>query len=66
MTIDGPRAVVDREDVTVEVVAQQPIRCEPAYWSPDMGLWLETRRLAIRFENAHRLILRVRPKDHRS
>jgi hypothetical protein len=47
-------------------VAQQPILSEEAYWSPDMGVWLQTRRLVIRFEKAHRLILRVRPQNRAS
>jgi uncharacterized heparinase superfamily protein len=63
--IDGPRAVVEREDVRVDVVAQQPIRCEPAYWSPDMGLWLETRRLVIHFVDTHRLLLLRLPSPSR-
>ena len=62
LDLEGPRAVVRQDDVVVDVVAEQPIRCEPAHWSPDMGLWLATRRLAIRFERAHRLVLRVRPR----
>jgi uncharacterized heparinase superfamily protein len=66
LELAGARAVVRRDEVTVEVVAERSIRCEQAHWSPDMGLWLQTRRLTIRFENTHRLSLRVRPKGHRS
>jgi uncharacterized heparinase superfamily protein len=66
LEIDGSRAMVRRDDITIEVVAERPLQCEQAYWSPDMGLWLETRRLAIRFERAHRLVLRLRPQDRRS
>ena len=57
--------MVEREDVRVDVVAQQPIRCEPAYWSPDMGLWLETRRLVIHFVDTHRLLLLRLPSPSR-
>jgi uncharacterized heparinase superfamily protein len=64
--IDGARAVVRREQVTVEVTAQQPILCEPASWSPDMGVLRETRRLVIRFENVHRLLLVQRPQGRAS
>jgi uncharacterized heparinase superfamily protein len=62
LEIEGSRATVGRDDATVDVVAQQPILSEEAYWSPDMGLWLHTRRLVIHFERAHRLMLRVRPR----
>jgi hypothetical protein len=64
--VEGARAVVRRDDLTIDIVAEQPIRCEPAHWSPDMGLWLETRRLAIGFRRAHRLVLRLRPQSRRS
>jgi uncharacterized heparinase superfamily protein len=61
--IESEQAVVRRDDATIDVVAQQPILGEQAYWSPDMGLWLQTRRLAVRFEQAHRLLLQVRPQS---
>jgi uncharacterized heparinase superfamily protein len=64
--IDGSRAIIRHDDTMVDVVAQQPILSEEAYWSPDMGLWLQTRRLEIRFEQAHRLILQVRPRSQLS
>ena len=65
LEIESSRATVRRDDAMVEVVAQQPILSEEAHWSPDMGLWLQTHRLVIRFERAHRLILRVRPQSRR-
>jgi uncharacterized heparinase superfamily protein len=57
VTIDGAAAVIRRDGVTIDVATEQPIRCEPAFWSPDMGRWLETRRLIIPFRHAHRLRL---------
>jgi uncharacterized heparinase superfamily protein len=63
LEIEGSRATVRRDDAIIDVVAQQPILSEEAYWSPDMGVWRQTRRLVIRFEKAHRLILQVRPQN---
>lgn len=58
LEVVGCRALIRRDDVVIEVLAERAITVERAHWSPDLGLWLETLRLAIRFERVHRLVLR--------
>jgi uncharacterized heparinase superfamily protein len=50
--VDGAQAMLRRGDMQCRLTASVPLRHEPAWWCPDMGVRLETRRLVIEYGRA--------------
>jgi uncharacterized heparinase superfamily protein len=58
LVVEGRRARIRRANVEIELIAEAPLRREPATWSPDMGVLAPAERLAACFSKSHVTTLR--------